>query len=453
MADHRARSGIAGFQLTERTRVTELGTWIDAVGPSGDRGGALRFDPAVMGLPGVRDRIVATVLADRQLVQAGLGGLIPVDDVVAAGEDVWLLTRQATSPSLADLMSRHALDPASAAAVLIETAQTLLTLHAAGLAHGSVHPGTVVIASDGATLLSERGLADAVRGQAGSPQRDVTAWAALARGMAAMWVTAAPRATELFERAAATAGTHGLAAARDVLLAGRDALGQITRDRLAEVARTWSAPPLSPGTAAPPQDEGEIVTLLHVPGSAAQHFGPGVPTEHAGQGGTVERIWRDGRNSGAAADQPRRRRRERGRRIRTIIAAIVFAVIVAGAILAWTMGDTVLGWFRSEPIAVTGVEVIVPKKTQKCAEPIKVQARIATNGKAGTVVYEWEQGDSKQRHKKQQDIPAGQTSWTVSLLWTLEGDGKGKLTATFRVLSPKPEGKKIEDKATFSFSC
>ncbi|MBA2893642.1 hypothetical protein [Nonomuraea soli] len=438
-----ARSGIAGFQLTERTRVTELGTWVDAVGPDGHRGGALRFDPAVMGLPGVRDRVVATVLADRQLAQAGIGGLVPVDDVVAAGEEVWLLTRQPTTPSLADLISRHGLDPASAAAVLVETAQILLGLHASGLAHGSVHPGTVVIAADGGTLLSERGLADAVRGQYPSPQRDVTAWASLARGLAAMWGGSHPRATELFERAAATATTRGLAAARDALLAGRDALGQITRDRLSEAARTWSAPPVAPMGRAGVQDEGEIVTLLHVPG-AAQQFGPGVPTEHAEQRSTVEQIWQDGRNR-----QPPPRKKKRP--VRTIVAAVLFAVIVGGAILVWTMGGKLVG--SSTPIAVSKVDVIVPKKAQRCTEPVKVQGKLSTNGKAGTVVYEWEQSDSGQRIRKTQAISEGATSWTVTLLWTIDGSGKGKLTATLRIISPVPEGKRVEDKATFSFNC
>ncbi|MEV0202523.1 hypothetical protein AB0H81_39670, partial [Nonomuraea sp. NPDC050691] len=156
-----ARDGIAGFRLTEHTWITEVGNWIDAISPDGRRAGALLFDPRVVGLPGVRDRVVATVMTDQRLVLGGLGGLIPVADVVAAGEQVWLLTAQAVSPTLADLLGAGPVDPGGAASVLLETAQTLLALHASGVTHGSLHPGTVVIAADGGALLSERGLSDA----------------------------------------------------------------------------------------------------------------------------------------------------------------------------------------------------------------------------------------------------------------------------------------------------
>ncbi|WP_084958953.1 hypothetical protein [Thermoactinospora rubra] len=442
MSDQSARHGIAGFQLTERTRVTELGTWIDAVGPDGRRGGALRFDPAVMSLPGVRDRVVSTVVTDRQLTQAGIAGLVPVADMVAAGEEVWLLTRQATTPTLSDLMSRPGLDPPSAAAVLVETAQTLLALHSSGIAHGSLHPGTVVIAEDGAALLAERGLADAVRGQQPSADRDVVAWAALARGLAAVAGTA--RAADLFERAAATATTHGLAAARDTLLAGRDALGAIGRDRLAEAARRWAVPAAPPGHAAGEgEDEGEIVTLLHVPGSA-QHFGPGVPgrpTEAGAQQTTAEKIW------AAGAAPPRARRRRTGRWT-TVGAAAVFALILAGAVLAWMrLGGS------SAPLAVQSVEVVAPKKTQGCDAVVRIVGTLRTNGSAGTIVYEWQRSDRKERIQQKEVVSEGKTSVTVPLEWTVKGEGKKKYTATLHVLSPVPAGKALRDKATFSYSC
>ncbi|MEU0569962.1 hypothetical protein ABZ297_31910, partial [Nonomuraea sp. NPDC005983] len=183
-AGNNATNGIAGFRLTEHTWITELGNWIDAISPDGRRAGALLFDPKIVGLPGVRDRVVAAVMTDQRLVLGGLAGLIPVADVVAAGEQVWLLTAQAVSPTVSDLLSAGPIDPGGAAAVLAETAQTLLALHAAGVTHGSVHPGTVVVTAEGASLLSERGLADALRGQASMPERDAASWAALARGLA-----------------------------------------------------------------------------------------------------------------------------------------------------------------------------------------------------------------------------------------------------------------------------
>ena len=61
------RNGIAGFRLTEHTWNTELGNWIDAISPDGRRAGALLFDSKIIGLPGVRERVVATVLTDQRL--------------------------------------------------------------------------------------------------------------------------------------------------------------------------------------------------------------------------------------------------------------------------------------------------------------------------------------------------------------------------------------------------
>src|SRR5437868_6885155 len=275
MDERGSRSAISGFRLTDRARLTELGTWIDAIGRDGRRAGALRFDPTVTGRPGVRDRLVSAALTDRRVIQGGLTGLVPVADLVTAGDELWLLTSHQVTPVLSELMASAAMDATSAAAVLVETAQTLLAVHAAGLAHGAVHPGTIVIADDGSSVLTERGLADAIRGQSPSVARDVLAWAALAKGLAATWAKGTPRAAELLEQAAATATTHGLAAARDLVVNGRAALpgGLIGREVLAEIARRWSALDVATQGMAP-RDEGEIATLLHVPEIAPRFSGP-----------------------------------------------------------------------------------------------------------------------------------------------------------------------------------
>ncbi|MFI6323507.1 hypothetical protein ACIBG8_38680 [Nonomuraea sp. NPDC050556] len=450
MSEQPPRKGIAGFQLTERTRITELGTWIDSIGPDGTRAGALRFDPKVIGLPGVKERLVETVVSDQRLVSGGVGGLVPVVDVVAAGDDVWLLTGQSASPTLSDLINAPGMDASGAAAVLVQTAQTLLSLHAAGLVHGSVHPGTVVIAGDGAALLSERGLADAVRGMPPTQERDIAAWGSLARGLAATWAAGVPGAAALFERAAAVAATHGLAAARDTLLGGRDALpgGLISRDALAMVARRWAAlDVVAQGVLN--QDEGDIVTLLHVPGGQQQHFGPGVSTEHSSP---VEEMWRAGRDQLATAS-PRGAARAgkvaRKRRTRTIVAAAVLALMIAGLVLVWLWYDP----FTGTPLAVQSVQVTVPKKTLGCDKTMKVSGTFLTNGQAGTIEYEWRKSDTKQPITQKQTVREGQKSVTVPLLWTVKGQGSFKGTATLRVLSPAQDGKTIEGKTSFTYKC
>ncbi|GAA3201774.1 hypothetical protein [Nonomuraea roseoviolacea] len=484
-----ARDGIAGFRLTEHTWITEVGNWIDAISPDGRRAGALLFDPRVVGLPGVRDRVVAAVMTDQRLVLGGLGGLIPVADVVAAGEQVWLLTAQAVSPTLADLLGSASadptggtaahgaapggpawtpygtgsVDPGGAASVLLETAQTLLALHASGVTHGSLHPGTVVIAADGGALLSERGLSDAIRGQVSPPARDAESWAALARGLAAS-TRDAPAAAQLFERAAATATTHGLAAARDALLAGRGALpgGTISRERLAQAARGRSAFAQAPPRALPyppePVDEGDIVTLLHVPGrspaphggpaqgAAPMRFGPGVDVDtHQQRTETpAERIWREGREE-PTVHGARAVRASRARRRRTVLAAALFAVIIAGAILAWLR----LGGGGPD-LAVASVDVAAPKKTQGCDSAVVVTGTIVTNGGAGEIQYEWRKNLDKEVVKQTLRTTSDRTSYQVPLRWTLKGKSTVKATATLRILSPGPVR---SDKASFTYKC
>lgn len=434
---------IAGYRLTDHIRITELGTWFDAITPDGRRAGALRFDPGVIGLPGVRERVVAAVVADRRLAQGGLAGLVPVADVVASGEQVWLLTGQSVSPTLSELMAAGAVDPPGAAAVLVETAQILLALHASRLAHGAVHPGTIVIAEDGSALLIERGLADAVRGQAQALDRDVSAWASLARALGG---SSPPATAQLFDRAAATATLHGLTAARDTLLTQRDALpgGQITRDRLAQEVRNRTTLEIGVNPI-PARDEGEIVTLLHMP--SQQHFGPGVDAGESHLGTTAERIWRAGREQATARPGsrvgPRVGKVARARRRRTILASMVFALIMAGALL---------GWFRlsgGPALAVTSIDVTAPKKTQGCDAEVLITGKLGTNGGSGEIVYEWAQSDRKDKIRNTQRTTSDKTSYTVPLKWNISGRSTARLTATLTVISPQ----RLQDKATFSYKC
>lgn len=451
------RNGIAGFRLTEHTWITELGNWIDAISPDGRRAGALLFDPRVIGLPGVRDRVVNTVMTDQHLVLGGMTGLIPVADVVAAGDQVWLLTAQAVSPTLADLLATAPIEPSGAASVLVETAQTLTALHAAGVTHGSVHPGTVVITAEGAALLSERGLADAIRGQTSGRDRDATGWASLARGLAASFTQNTPQAAHLFERAAGTATTLGLTAARTILIGERAALpgGVISRDGLARSARGRSAfaqPPSYAQQAPPvPQDEGDIVTLLHVPSAGSVprlQFGPGIGTvQEPRQETTAERIWRQGRDEAATVHRPpggRVAKATRARRRRTILASAVFAVIMAGALVAW---------FRltgSPELAVQSIDVTAPKKTQGCDAAVVITGTVVTNGGAGEISFEWHKNLDKEVVRGTLRTSADKTSYTVPLRWTLHGKSSVKATATLKVLSPGPVR---TDKATFAYKC
>ncbi|MFK4036925.1 hypothetical protein ACI2LC_14125 [Nonomuraea wenchangensis] len=503
--------GIAGFRLTEHTWMTELGNWIDAISPDGRRAGALLFDARLIGLPGVRERVVAAVLTDQRLVLGGLTGLIPVADVVAAGDQVWLLTGQAVSPTLADLLTTAPIEPAGAASALVETAQTLIALHAAGVTHGSVHPGTVVVTSEGAALLSERGLSDAIRGLVSPPERDAAGWAALARGLAASFVAWAPQAAQLFERAAGLAGTLGLAAARGALLAGQASLpgGTIGREGLARAARRRSAavgvrgagarppppraPPPPPHAAAAalpplPRDEGDIVTLL-APGrvwpghpgpghsgpgqsgsgqsgpgqsgsglagpeqagrSGAVQFGPGVSTQEQRPATTAEQIWRSGRPE--ADTVQRGGGGAGGRRVRAARSRR-WRTIGSTALFAVIMVGAILAWFRlsdAPDLAIGSVDVKVAKKSYGCDATALVTGVVVTNGGSGVITYEWHKNLDDEVVKGTLQTRSDQTSYQLPLRWSLNGKATAKATATLRIVSPEPAR---TDKVSFTYKC
>ncbi|MDF5757246.1 hypothetical protein [Spongiactinospora sp. TRM90649] len=490
MSTHRGE--IAGYRPAGRGRPGDVGTWREAVAPDGRQVSVLRFDTGLVAAGWARQRLVTVVTSDQRLVAGGLGGLMPLLDLVAADDEVWLIAGHPAVPTLTDLLETTGgqgagPDAAGAAAVLVESAQTLLAVHAAGLAHGALQPGTLVIGEDGATLLAERGLADALRGRSPAPDRDVTAWASLARGLAAAWAGRATPGAALLEQAAATATTLGLAAARDALLNGRENLpgGYVGRDRLVEAVRRWRRDQVPAAVTGPPyagaddvgRDEGEIVTLLHVPtpiptpiptpapapttgpatagtaDSAAQRadtagrgdvrFGPGVPARN-----TAEQIWQSGQQTVHADDRrsPQRVAANKRRRKAALSAAVTALVIVA-AVLAW------LQLSGGPALAVEGVDVKAPKKTQGCDTTVTINGVITTNGADGLVRYQWRRSDQDKPIEQTETVRSGTSSYPVSLKWTVKGEGSFKGTATLRVLSPVTTGKRGEDKATFTYRC
>ncbi|MFF3448528.1 hypothetical protein ACFYXJ_15520 [Streptomyces sp. NPDC002667] len=241
---------VAGRPLSAWTRDSRHGTW-HATLPvrSGESAlGALRVDRALLTPEGTRERLATAVLAVARLRLPGVLGT--VDLVVEAGE-VWLITARPPVPTLADLLARGGtgLDAGSAASVLNETAQSLLALHAAGLAHGALDTEAVVLAPDGVALLAEAALGTVLGDvpDAGRREADIAAWADLARTLGDAWTTAGTPAAALLARCSATARSKGLAAARAALVAGRSVLpaGFLRRAEL-RAAVAAATPEMSP---------------------------------------------------------------------------------------------------------------------------------------------------------------------------------------------------------------
>ncbi|MFE2581188.1 hypothetical protein [Streptomyces sp. NPDC059378] len=276
---------VAGRTLSGWSRGSRHGTWY-ALLPvrSGEPVlGALRIDRALLAPEGTRERLAAAVLAVGRLRLPGVLGT--VDLVVEAGE-VWLVTARPPATTLADLLARGDTGPdaGSAASVLNETAQSLLALHTAGLAHGALDADTVVLAPDGVALLAEAALGTVLGDAPDSARReaDRTAWAGLARTLGEAWVTPGTPAAALLAQCSATAGTEGLAAARAALVAGRAALpaGFLRRTEL-RAAVAAVTPALA--TAAPGEERRTDTERVRAQGGEGEALGaaPGA-TEVAG---------------------------------------------------------------------------------------------------------------------------------------------------------------------------
>ncbi|MEU0437755.1 hypothetical protein ABZ153_40450 [Streptomyces sp. NPDC006290] len=218
---------VAGRPLSGWTRDARHGTWHALLpGRSGEPElGALRIDRALLVPEGTRERLAAAVLAVAKLRLPGVLGTV---DLVAEAGEVWLITARPPAPTLTDLLARGGTGPdaGSAASVLNETAQSLLALHAAGLAHGALDADTVVLAPGGVALLAEAALGTVLGDAPDSARReaDIAAWAGLARTLGEAWVATGTPAAGLFAHCSATAGSEGLASARAALVAGRAAL-------------------------------------------------------------------------------------------------------------------------------------------------------------------------------------------------------------------------------------
>src|SRR5579871_4361281 len=111
------------------------------------------------------------------------------------------------------------------------------------------------------------------------------------------------------------------------------------------------------------------------PGAAGDvlRYGPGVP--ESGAGVAAESVWRTGQRPGPPPRQGRLRQ------IRRVLGtALTVILLVAAGVVVW------LRFFHHSPFHVTGVSITQETKTS-CG--MNVTGRIATNGSAGTVSYQW----------------------------------------------------------------
>lgn len=139
--------------------------------------------------------------------------LVGVYDAIDEAERAYVVREWVDGQSLRELVTDGPMDPARATTIGNAVASALAAVHATGMVHGNVHPGTVMISDDGRVVL-----ADARTDGADSQQSDVRAiGGVLYFALTGHW----PHAEAPLR--GATAG-HGRAAIPDAV---RDAAGAI----------------------------------------------------------------------------------------------------------------------------------------------------------------------------------------------------------------------------------
>jgi hypothetical protein len=169
-------------------------------------------------------------------------------------------------------------------------------------------------------------------------------------------------------------------------------------------------PPPSPYAAPPPAAPSEV-----------RRYGPGVPASQAEV--AAESVWRTGRRP---EPPPRQRQLRRMRRMLGI--ALTLILLGAAGIVLY------LRFFDHPPFHVTGVRIV--HQTQNGCT-VDVTGRIATNGAAGTVSYQWVFRPQTQAPQPlNQSVVAGQHAVYVTVAVEGQGHGSASQQVTLDVLGP-----------------
>jgi hypothetical protein len=159
------------------------------------------------------------------------------------------------------------------------------------------------------------------------------------------------------------------------------------------------------------------------PPTGIVRYGPGVPAGPSAQqpGLSAERVWRTGQ-----PDVPGRRRP----RLRRLLGSSLTVILLAAS------GVVLYLRFHHAPFHVTGV-VISQQTRTGCG--VDVTGRIATNGAAGTVSYQWLfQPGQQPPQPLSQSVIAGQHAVYVTVAVQGSGHGRASQTVTLQVLGPDP---------------
>lgn len=421
-------------------RQGELGTWHQLSHVDGHIRGALVLETSAFPDQAAVGRLGAMM---RAVAQLRLPGLLNLIDQVLDGGRVWLVTVVPATPTLAQaLAAKVTLPPEAAVHIAAETGQTLVKLHAAGMAHGDVRTGTVVLAASGVAMLAECGYAHALAGTTPAAAQDTAAWAQLAHELAA--VRADDKVKQVLTHAAAQAETAGLPAALSTLAtAARGIPGYGERGALAALAAAVPAPAEQAQAQVDPHQEatrmgrrsGAPAAPARVPGEVMR-FGSGVAPPPSWTGA-------------ASASPPPRPRGRRKRRITSVLSGLLTVAILAA-----------VGWYllrdKLNPLVVEAATVAVSADAgavdgviSACDVQVDVVGTVTTNGGSGAVEYEWIRNDGKTTGILVERLARGTTNAQLHLFWEFKGRGTFNAVATLKVHSPA----QLEAKTEFTYRC
>ncbi|MFI7080569.1 hypothetical protein ACIBO1_25025 [Micromonospora sp. NPDC049903] len=126
---------------------------------------------------------------------------------------------------------------------------------------------------------------------------------------------------------------------------------------------------------------------------------------------------------------PAPRRRSRWRRSVSVLSTLLTLGLLA-AVGLWI-------WQRLNPLEISGVSVAVPQPAgQRCDVTVDVVATVRTNGRPGTVEYQWLRSGSTPGALLTERVGPGQRTVELTLRWTFSGVGSTTETATVNVVSP-----------------
>ena len=94
--------------------------------------------------------------------------LVGVYDAIDEGERAYVVREWVEGIALRDIVTSGALDAARSVAIAWAVTDAVAALHATGMAHGNIHPGTVLVAHDGRVVLT-----DARTDDAATPETDI----------------------------------------------------------------------------------------------------------------------------------------------------------------------------------------------------------------------------------------------------------------------------------------